>query len=463
VADASLNYNQFSADDIKVPPHSTEAEQSVLGGMLLDNQAWDKVADKVAEDDFYRYDHRVIFRAISDLAGRDQPFDVLTLSEALKSRDEINDAGGEIYLFELAKNTPSAANIASYASIVRERSVLRQMISIASDIADSAFKTEGKEANQLLDIAEQKIFKIAEQGKRGSGPLNVKDYLSIAVDRIETLYHNKETITGIATGYDKLDEMTSGLQAADLVIIAGRPSMGKTMLGMNIAEHVAISLGKPALIFSLEMPGDAIVMRMLSSLGRIDQHRIRSGQLEDEDWPRVTSAINMLTEAPIYIDDTPSLSPAEMRARARRLVKDVGEIGVIVVDYMQLMQIPGYGPNNRVAEVSEISRGLKALAKELNVPVIALSQLNRSLEARQDKRPVMSDLRDSGSIEQDADLIGFIYRDQVYNPETPHKGIAEVIIAKHRNGPIGKLHLAFAGQFTRFDNLASQMYDEAGF
>lgn len=445
-----------------VTPHSIEAEQAVLGGVMLDNQAWDKICDNLADEDFYRFDHRIIYRALQTLSSRNSPFDVLTVSEILKEHNELDKVGGEVYLFQLAKNTPSAANIVAYAKIVRERSILRQLISSANDIAESAFNVNGRDTAELLDEAERKIFSIAEQSSRGSGPLNVKEFLSKAVDRIDTLSHSGQTVTGLETGFSDLDQLTSGLQKADLVIIAGRPSMGKTLLAMNIAEHAAIKFKKPVLAFSLEMPGDSLVMRMISSLGRIEQHRLRTGQLEDQDWPRITSAVSMLSEAPLFIDDTPALSPAELRARARRLAREQGQLGLIVVDYLQLMQVPGMS-ENRTLEVSEISRSLKALAKELNVPVVALSQLNRSLESRSDKRPVMSDLRESGSIEQDADIIAFIYRDEVYYEDSPDKGIAEIIIAKQRNGPIGKVRLTFLGKYTRFENFTNRDYTDARF
>lgn len=440
---------------VKVPPHSLDAEQSVLGGVMLDNRAWDNVVDKLREDDFYRNEHRLIYRAMGRLVEHSKPLDVLTVSEALKEIHELDQAGGEVYLFELANNTPSAANISAYADIVRERSVLRQLIAAANDIADSAFNPQGRQITELLDTAERSVFSISEQGTRGSGPINVKDFLTKTMDRIDTLFHSNNSITGVPTGYHDFDDMTSGLQSSDLVIIAGRPSMGKTTFAMNIAEHVVIKSRSPVLIFSMEMPGEAIVMRLLSSLCRIDQLRIRTGKLQDEDWPRISSTVSMLSDAPLYIDDTPALSPAEMRARARRLAKEHGQLGLIVVDYLQLMQVPGSG-ENRTAEISEISRSLKSLAKELKVPVIALSQLNRGLEQRTDKRPVMSDLRESGAIEQDADLIVFIYRDEVYNDNSPDKGTAEIIIAKQRNGPIGKLRLTFMGQYTCFENFVRQ-------
>ena len=450
-----------TSDPLKRPPHSIEAEQSIIGGLMLDNQVWDKVSSKICEADFYRAEHRILFRSISDLASKSQPFDVVTLLDALKNLDELEDAGGEVYLFELANNTPSVANIVAYADIVREKSVQRQLIQVANDIADSAYKPEGREVSELLDHAETKVFAIAEQTAGDGGPEAIKSILVRAVEKIDELYHSTEMITGLATGLQDFDEMTSGLQPADLVIVAGRPSMGKTTLVMNMAEHGAIKSNKPVLVFSMEMPSDSLAMRMMSSLGRIDQHKIRTGKLEDEDWPRVTSAVHMLSEAPLFIDDTAGLSPAEMRARARRLTKEHGQLGLIVVDYLQLMKVPGFKSDNRTGEISEISRSLKALAKELEVPVIALSQLNRSLEQRQDKRPIMSDLRESGAIEQDADLICFIYRDEVYHEDSPDKGTAEIIIAKQRNGPIGKVRVAFLGKYTRFEDLAHSGYQGA--
>lgn len=381
-------------DALKVPPHSSEAEQSVLGGLMLDNQAWDKVAERLREKDFYRFEHRLLFRTIATLANRGNPFDVLTLTEALKNTNELADAGGEMYLFELARNTPTAANIAAYADIVRERSVLRQLISIATEITENAFLPGERSSTDLLDEAERKVFQIAEQGLRGSsGPVHISDLLAKTVDRIDTIFNSGGGITGLATGYTDLDKMTSGLQAADLIIVAARPSMGKTTFAMNVAEHVALKNNKPVLVFSMEMPGDSLTMRMVSSLGRIDQQNLRNGNLKDDDWSRITSTINMLHETPIFIDDTASLSPGEMRARARRVAREHGQLGLIVIDYLQLMSIPGH-KENRTNEISEISRSLKSLAKELNVPVIALSQLNRGLEQRTDKRPVMSDLRE---------------------------------------------------------------------
>jgi len=453
-----LKARKNTADPLKRPPHSAEAEQSIIGGLMLENQVWDKVSSKLCEADFYRTEHRILYRAIVGLSSKSQPFDVVTLLDTLKSNNELDEAGGEAYLFELANNTPSVANVSAYADIVREKSVQRQLIAVASEIADSAYNPAGREVPELLDFAETKVFAIAEQTASDGGPETIKSILVRAVERIDALYHSGDSITGLATGLVDLDNMTSGLQPSDLIIVAGRPSMGKTTLVMNIAEHAAIKAGKPVLAFSMEMPSDSLAMRMMSSLGRIDQHRIRTGKLDDDDWPRVTSAVHMLSEAPLFIDDTPGLSPAEMRARARRLMKEHGQLGLIVVDYLQLMKVPGFKADNRTAEISEISRSLKSLAKELSVPVIALSQLNRSLEQRQDKRPIMSDLRESGAIEQDADLICFIYRDEVYNEDSPDKGTAEIIVAKQRNGPIGKVRVAFLGKYTRFEDLAFNGY-----
>lgn len=447
-----------SVESIKRPPHSVEAEQAILGGLMLENQAWDKVAHVICEEDFYRTEHKALFRVMLGLANRNQPFDVVTILDALKNTNSLDDAGGEVYLFELANNTPSVANISAYAEIVREKSVQRQLINVATDIADLSYNPGDREVSELLDFAERKVFAIAEQTAGDGGPAIIKSILTKAVERIDMLYNNTDAITGLSTGLTDLDELTSGLQRADLVIVAGRPSMGKTTFAMNIAEHAAIKDSKPVLVFSMEMPADSLAMRMMSSLGRIDQHKIRTGKLSDDDWPRITSAVHMLSESSLFIDDTPGLTPAEMRARARRLMKEHGQLSLIVVDYLQLMKVPGFKAENRTAEISEISRSLKSLAKELNVPLIALSQLNRSLEQRHDKRPVMSDLRESGAIEQDADLICFIYRDEVYNEDSPDKGVAEVIIAKHRNGPIGKVRAAFLGKYTRFEDLSFHGY-----
>jgi replicative DNA helicase len=448
------------ADSLRLPPHNIQAEQSLIGGLMLDNQTWDNVADKVAEADFYRREHRLIFAALQRLAESQQPFDVVTLAETLERCGELEDAGGLPYLGAIAKETPSAANVKAYAKIVREHSVQRQLISVGTAISDMAFGPEGREAADLLDEAERRVFEIAEQAARGGGGFQpLKALLGKAVNRIELLFQRNEPITGLPSGFTDFDMMTSGLQPSDLIVIAGRPSMGKTTFAMNIAENVAIAAKQPVAVFSMEMPGDALAMRMMSSLGRIDQHRVRTGKLEDDEWPRLTSSVNMLAQAPMFIDDTPALSPTEVRARARRLKREQGALGLIVIDYLQLMQAPGVG-ENRATEISAISRSLKALAKELGVPVIALSQLNRNLEQRPNKRPVMSDLRESGSIEQDADLVVFIYRDEVYNEESKDKGLAEIIIGKQRNGPIGTVRLAFLGKYTKFENFVADVYGQ---
>jgi len=453
---------QRSAEQFRVPPHSIEAEQAILGGLLLDNKAWDTVADLIGEEDFYRRDHRLIFKVLHALSGESQPMDVVTVSEALQKTDQLENAGGLSYLGMLANNVPSAANIKSYATIIRERSILRQLIHVSTTLGESVFSTGGRSSAEILDEAEQAIFNIAEQGARSQRSfVAVKDLLSDVVDRIDKLYQSGNTITGAPTGFRDFDKKTCGLQASELIIIAGRPSMGKTSFAMNIAEDAAINSNIPVAIFSMEMPAEALVMRMLSSLGRIDQQKIRTGTLSDEDWPRLTSTMNILSGAPIFIDDTPALTPTELRARARRLKRE-HNLGMIVIDYLQLMHVPG-SKENRATEISEISRNLKALSKELKLPVIALSQLNRSLEQRPDKRPVMSDLRESGAIEQDADLIAFIYRDEVYNQDSPDKGIAEIIIGKQRNGPIGVVRLTFHGNYTRFDNFISDHYAPEGY
>ena len=441
-------------DALKVPPHSLQAEQAVLGGLMLDNSTWDTVADRVTEDDFYRRDHRLIFRAIAELAEKNNPLDAVTLSEWLQHNSLLEEVGGLPALGTLAQNTPSAANIKAYADIVRDKSVVRQLISVGNQVAGSAYDAEGRDTRELLNEAEKLVFDIAEQGNRGKrGFKSIRALLAEAVDRIDILSQQDNPLTGVSTGFTDIDEMTAGLQPSDLIIVAGRPSMGKTTLAVNFAENAAIKNQVPVAIFSMEMPGESLALRMMSSLGHIDQHKIRTGKLEDDDWPRLTSAVSLLDTAPLFIDDTPALTPMEMRARARRLKRE-HDIGLIVIDYLQLMTT-GKSSENRTNEISEISRNLKALAKELDVPVIALSQLNRSLEQRSDRRPVMSDLRESGAIEQDADVIIFIYRDEVYNEESPHKGLAEIIIGKQRNGPIGTRLLTFRGQFTRFENYAA--------
>lgn len=443
-------------DSLKVPPHSIEAEQSVLGGLLLDNAAWDRIADFLSEEDFYRFDHRLIFQSIARLISATKPADVITVYEMLQVAGKAEEVGGLAYLNSLAQNTPSAANIRRYAEIVRERSVLRKLVTVADDIASAAFAPKGREVRELLDEAESKVFAIAEEGSRGQkGFQEIQPLLTQVVERIDELYHRDTStdVTGVPTGFIDLDRMTSGMQAGDLIIVAGRPSMGKTAFSLNIGEHVAVEQGLPVAVFSMEMAGVQLAMRMLGSVGRLDQHRLRTGRLLDEDWPRLTHSIQRMNDAQLFIDETPALNPMELRARSRRLARQCGQLGLIIIDYLQLMSGSG-GGENRATEISEISRSLKGLAKELNCPVIALSQLNRSLEQRPNKRPVMSDLRESGAIEQDADVILFIYRDEVYNPDSQDKGTAEIIIGKQRNGPIGTVRLTFLGQFTKFDNFS---------
>lgn len=449
-----------NAESLRTPPYSLEAEQAVLGGLMLENGSWDQVADILVEEDFHIFDHRIIYRAIAELAHQSQPFDVVTLADKITHSEDaagINTQNIASYIATLAKETPTAANIAAYADIVREKSILRNLATTATDIASSAYQTQGRDSKELLDIAEKKIFEIGDQGaQRLRGFVGIKELLKTTVERIDELFERDDPITGLPTGFDEFDENTSGLQNGDLIVVAGRPSMGKTSLAMNMAEYAVIRKQASVAIFSMEMPSHQLTMRMLSSIGRINQTRIRTGKLSDEDWPRLTSAVSMLSESKLFIDDSPALSPIELRARARRLKREHG-LSLIVVDYLQLMQVTG-SSENRTNEISEISRSLKALAKELDVPVIALSQLNRSLEQRTDKRPVMSDLRESGAIEQDADLIVFIYRDEVYNEDSPDKGTAEIIVAKQRNGPIFKSRLTFLGPFTRFENYVPEIY-----
>ena len=447
---------------LKVPPNSIEAEQSLLGGLMLDHTSWDKIADVVTADDFYRKDHRLIFSAIATLAEGANPCDVVTVSECLDNRSELDDAGGLEYLAALANETPGAANARAYARILRERSMLRSLIAAGNEISGAAFATEGRSAAEIVDEAERLVFEIAESGARGKvGFRALKQILPDAVDRIDVLHQSEGDITGISTGYTEFDKLTAGLQPGDLVVIAGRPSMGKTALALNIAENAAIGAKIPTAIYSMEMPAQQLAFRMISSLGRVDQTHLRTGKFPDEDWSRINTAVQLMSDAPLFIDDSAALSPTEIRARARRLQREHG-LGLIVVDYLQLMAVPG-STENRATEISEISRSLKALAKELSVPVIALSQLNRSVEQRTDKRPVMSDLRESGAIEQDADMIVFIYRDEVYNQDTPRKGIADIVIAKQRNGPIGDFPLTFVGRYTKFENWVPDTYAEKAY
>ncbi|OGA50285.1 MAG: replicative DNA helicase [Betaproteobacteria bacterium RIFCSPLOWO2_12_FULL_62_13] len=445
----------------RVPPQSIEAEQSVLGGLLLDNSAWDRIADLITEQDFYRSDHRTIFQHIAQLIENNRPADALTVAEILERSGKLSDVGGQAYIGSLALNTPSAANIRRYAEIVRERAIMRNLAAAGTEIADSAYNPLGKDASVLIDEAEAKVFQIAEAGaKARQGFVKIDPLLTETVERIDMLYsrENKNDVIGLATGFIDLDRMTSGLQPGELIIIAGRPSMGKTALAMNMVEHVALAEKKAAAVFSMEMSGAQLTMRMIGSVGRVDQHELRTGTFKEEDWTRLVDAVGRLNEAQVYVDDTAGLNALELRSRTRRLHRQCAEIGglsMIVVDYLQLMSASRGGrEENRATELAEISRSLKGLAKELKVPVIALSQLNRGVDARTDKRPMMSDLRESGALEQDADLILFIYRDEVYNPDTPNKGIAEIIIAKQRNGPTGKVNLTFLGKHTRFENYA---------
>ena len=419
---------------------------------MLDDNAWDSVSAKISAEDFYRSDHRTIYRCMLDLVERNQPLDIITISEALESVGELDNVGGLAFVSDLASSTPTASNISAYAEIVRERATVRSLISVAHEIADSGFNPDGRASAVLIDEAESKVFKISDDRPSSGGPESVRPLLTKAVERIDVLFQTKGALTGVSSGFRDIDEITTGLQKSDLIIVAGRPSMGKTAFMMNIAESAVISGDSPVLVFSMEMPADSVVLRMLSSLGRIDQSKIRTGQLGDDDWPRLTSAVTLLNDKPLFIDDTPALTPNEIRSRARRVAREHGSLGMVVIDYLQLMQVSGT-PENRAGEISEISRSLKAIAKEFDCPVMAGSQLNRGLEQRPDKRPQMSDLRESGAIEQDADVIMAIYRDEVYH-EDAEKGIAEVIILKQRNGPIGKKKLAFVGQYTKFEDLA---------
>ena len=449
-----------STTALRVPPHSTEAEQSVLGGLMLSNDAWFEVADRVNAADFFRPQHQVIYTVLSELAAQDEPLDAITVSEALQNKGVLEKAGGIAYLAELTETTPGAANVVAYANIVRERSTMRQLISAATRIAETVLSPDGRSSDDLIDLAEQEIFDIAEGRVKDGGPEKLVPLLSRTVARVEELFTSGNRITGVATGFEQLDKKTAGLQSSDLVIVAARPSMGKTAFAMNLVEHALMGEApRPVLVFSMEMPAEQLVMRMLSSLGRIDQTRLRTGELQDEDWNRFTAAVSQLKDRPLFIDDTPALSPTDVRTRARRVAREAGDLSMIVVDYLQLMR-GSERSENRTNEISEISRSLKAIAKEMRCPVVALSQLNRGLESRTDKRPVMADIRESGAIEQDADVILFIYRDEVYNPESQDQGVAEIIIGKQRNGPIGKVRLTFIGNLTKFENPALDIYEQ---
>ena len=443
----------MSTGETASAPHSQEAERYVLGGLMLDPEAWDRVTGKIVTSDFYVAKHQVIFSTIESLNRQQKVFDTLVLIESLKDHGNLEKAGGETYLITLAGETPSTIHIEAYATLIREKSICRQIADVCQQGAKQAYRMGDQNSKDLLNDVESKIFAIGDQTEGAQGPEAIQQILTRTTSKIDELYQSGGKSCGLQTGFSDLDKLVLGLEPGDLVIVAGRPSMGKTLFAMNLAEQVAISQKQPVLIFSLEMSSESLVMRMLSSLGRINQSRVRSGQMHDEDWPRLTSAVSIVSQAPIFIDDVASLSPSELRARVRRMTRRHGKLGLVVVDYLQLMH--SKGSESRTIEVSEISRTLKCVAKEMQVPIVVLSQLNRSLEQRQDKRPVMSDLRESGAIEQDADIISFIYRDEVYNEDTQDKGVAEIIIAKQRNGPIGKVKLTFLGQYCRFENFSS--------
>ncbi len=443
--------NAAAPNSLRVPPHSLEAEQAVLGGIMLQPEAWDRVADVLQPEDFYRRDHRLIFTAIGKLVERNQPCDAITLGEWLKSQQQAGDVGGVGYLAELVNNTPSAANVRAHAEIVREKSMLRRLIDAGVSIAEDAYRPEGRATRELVDLAEQRVFAIAEGGKRAAGPRGQDDLTREALRLLQERYANRAQLPGLATGFNDLDTLSGGLRSGDLVIVAARPAMGKTAFALNIAEHAALRGKQTVLVFSMEMSASSVEARLVSSAAHVDASALDRGALLDDDWTRAIAALTLLSGARLFVDDSPALSLMELRARARRLQREHG-LGLIVIDYLQLMQVPG-STENRATEISEISRGLKALAKELNVPVVALSQLNRSLEQRTDKRPVMADLRESGAIEQDADVIMFIYRDEYYHKDSSDKGLAEVIIGKQRNGPTEAVTLRWSPTMVRFDNM----------
>ena len=447
-------------EQVSIPPYSTEAEQAVLGGIMLSNQYWDGIAERVIAEDFYTFAHKAIFQTMEELMRNQTPIDLITLDQALKTKGISDSVGGFAYLADLSNNTPNAINILAYAEIVREKAILRELIAVGNRIAENSYSPKGKDIKMVLDEAEREVFAIAEKRSSSTeGPQNVISVLESTIARIDTLskLENHSGVTGVTTGFVDLDKKTAGLQPSDLIIVAARPSMGKTTFAMNLCENAAMASDKPVLVFSLEMPAEQIMMRMIASLARVDQTKIRTGQnLDETEWSKIASVFGMFKQKNnLYIDDSSGLTPTELRSRARRVYRENNGLSMIMVDYLQLMRAPAFS-DNRTLEIAEISRSLKALAKELEVPVVALSQLNRTLEQRADKRPVNSDLRESGSIEQDADLIMFIYRDEVYNDNSEDKGVAEIIIGKQRNGPIGRVRLAFSGQFSRFDNLAEQ-------
>lgn len=456
-----MSSTDYELEGLRVPPHSIEAEQSVLGGLMIDNNAWDRISDVISATDFYRYDHRYIFETIVSLIERSLPADVITVFEHLQARGKAEE-GVLQYLNLMAQNTPSSGNIQRYAEIVRNRGVLRKVIDTANEISDMAFRPNGRDEMAILDDAEAKILAIAQaRGRKGEGAKPLQPLLTEVVERVDALFNcdDPSEVTGVPSGFTDLDRMTTGFQPGDLIIVAGRPSMGKTAFAINIGEHVAVEVKKPVLVYSMEMGGVQLAFRLLGSAGKIDQQRLRTGRLKEEDWPRLTHGIQKLNDAPVLIDEDGNLTIGEMRARARRLARQHGGLGLMIVDYLQLMAGSNSGQgnqDNRATEIAEITRGLKSLGKELGCPVIALSQLNRSLEQRKDKRPMMSDLRESGAIEQDADVILFIYRDEVYEPDSPDKGTAEIIIGKQRNGPIGTVRLSWMGEYTKFGNFTAR-------
>ncbi len=440
-------------------PHSIEAEQAVLGGLMLSNSGFDAVASLISDKDFFASDHQLIFQTMGQLNAEQKPLDIITLSEALQNNRQLDQIGGSSYLVELSNNTPSSANINAYAQIVLERSIIRQLITAASDIVKKGYNPLGWDSNKLLAEAEKRLVAIIESRPNQGGFLSVNELLKEVVERIDQLFNSDADITGLSTGFADLDEKTSGWQPSDLVIIAGRPSMGKTSFAMNMAEHAVLHQEKPVLVFSMEMPASQLIMRMMSSLGKIDQTKLRAGNLSEDDWPRLSSAASRLKDRPLFIDDTPGITPMELRNRIRQVTREHGQPGMVLVDYLQLMS-GSVATENRTNEISQISRELKNIAREFNCPVIALSQLSRNLENRPNKRPINSDLRESGAIEQDADVVVFIYRDEVYNEESPDKGVAEIIIGKQRNGPIGTCKLTFLGKYTRFENLARDYFSQ---
>ena len=467
MADTKTNFDSFLTESdrqvaqLRIPPHSLEAESSVLGGLLLDNGSWDRIGDLLNDSDFYRYEHRLVFSAISALINNNRAADVITVFEQMQGQGKAEEVGGLAYLNSLAQYVPSSANIRRYAEIVRERSILRKLVSVSDEIATSALNTNGRPVPNILDEAEQKIFNIGEEGSRmRQGFQSMGNLVIELLDRVEEMSKNPNDITGVPTGFVDLDKMTSGMQAGDLIVLAARPSMGKTALAINIAENVALKEGLPVAVFSMEMGASQLAIRIVGSIGRIDQGRLRTGKLHDEEWPRLAEAVERLRSVSLSIDETPGLTPSELRASARRLSRNCGKLGLVVVDYLQLMSGSSGGDgDNRATELGEISRGLKMLAKELQCPVIALSQLNRGVEQRTDKRPMMSDLRESGAIEQDADVIMFIYRDDYYNKDSKEPGVAEIIIGKQRNGPTGTVKLTFLKPITKFESYAGASSD----